>query len=107
MDIKIALLVMLAASFLLFGCAGKARQDSTEQPPEISAPADGQPPAEQIEQPSEGGQPAEEPEQSDVPPEESAENASTDDSALADLFQVDTDKPISDEGFDVSTPSSD
>jgi len=100
MNIKIVLLVLLATSILMFGCAGKARQDATEQPPDISAPADGT-----VEEPE---QPAEEPQQpAEEPSQEPAENASGDESALADLFQIDTDKPISDEGFDVSTPSSD
>lgn len=96
MNIKIVLLMVLAASILLLGCAGKARQDATEQPPEISAPADS------ADEPA--SQPSGEPEK---PAEEPAENASGDEGALADLFRIDTDKPISDEGFDVSTPSSD
>ena len=106
MDIKIVLLLVLATSILMFGCAGKEKQQEVTEPPEMSAPADDQQPAE------EPAEPADEPAENDTPPVEEqppaepADNAS-DDSALADLFQIDTDKPISDEGLDVSTPSSD
>ncbi|MBU0532030.1 hypothetical protein KKB44_00905 [Candidatus Micrarchaeota archaeon] len=34
------------------------------------------------------------------------QNISADDQELADLFQIDTDRPLGDEGLDTGTPSS-
>ncbi len=87
MDTKILLLVMLGISLLVFGCAKKA----PEAPAEVAA--EEEPPAEE---------PAAGPEEAE--PEEPAE-VSEDMQKLADLFSVDTDKPLEDEGLDVETPA--
>ena len=102
MDIKIILLLMLATSVLMFGCAGKGKAPAAETA-EITTPDD-QPEGPAEEEPATPAEETEEPEASE--PEEPSADAS-DDEALADLFQIDTDKPISDEGLDVDTPSSD
>lgn len=105
MEIKIALMVLLAASFLMFGCAGKGSQTAAGQPSEISASDGGEPAVDNAS--AEEQQPAAEEQPAGQPPAEQPAETGSDGSELADLFQIDTDKPISDEGLDVSTPSSD
>lgn len=88
MDAKIVLLLLLGVSFLFLGCAKKGAETKN-----ISA-ASGE---EEIgEETGEGTVEVEQDEgQADAEKE------------LADLFQIDTDKPLGDEGLDIGAPSSD
>ncbi|MEW6748966.1 MAG: hypothetical protein AB1295_04635 [Candidatus Micrarchaeota archaeon] len=92
MNLKLMLLVVLAASFLMLGCAGKAKTSDTGQAAgEVNAPADS---------------PGQDEDAAGVDAVQDGSSDAVDPSELADLFQIDTDKPLSDEGLDVSTPSS-
>lgn len=104
MDSKLFIFLLLGVSLLAFGCAGKKAQ----------AP---QPTQEDTVQPAATGQQAgagdtiaaPEPEQNASMPEtveESSGEPGSNLSDLADLFQVDTDKPLEGEGFDIESPKS-
>ena len=121
MDTKILLLFVLAASFLMFGCAGKAKAPAAESPGEMAASdgstgntaddsmaedtGDAMEDTGAVESGAETAEPHED--GTDTMEDTGSAADAGSDEALADLFQIDTDKPISDEGLDVSTPSSD
>jgi len=123
MNNKLMLLLVLGVSLVLFGCAKPAGESNLPPTGEIGA-ADEVPPAtdtpeteEPIETPEVEETPEDEPEapvaEPETPeieepeevPEETEPVTEVDEEALADLFQVDTDKPLEDEGYDVETPS--
>ncbi len=89
METRILLLMMLGVSLLFFGCAKKAPEAPAEVAAEdgdVTGPA-GEPA---------GTEPEAEPEEPAEVPEETQK--------LADLFKVDTDKPLEGEGLDLETP---
>jgi len=116
MDIKIVLLLVLGVSFLFFGCAGKKANPnegvkydeikSTESeepvaPPPAEEPSDDDSTDETEEDDSDVEDGAEE-EETDKEEEEMEVDGETEE--LADLFVIDTDKPLEGEGFDVESP---
>ncbi len=117
MDIKIVLLLVLGVSFLFFGCAGKkANPDEGVKYDEIEStePDDPAPPAEEasdddstdVEETEEDGSDMEDGTQEEESDEEEM-GADEETEELADLFVVDTDKPLEGEGFDVESPEQD
>lgn len=112
MDIKIVLLLVLGVSFLFFGCAGKKANsnegvkydeiESTEPDEPVTAP------------PAEDPSDAEPMDVEDETEEDDSDEGSVEDEEemeadeqtedLADLFEIDTDKPLEGEGFDVKSP---
>ncbi|MFH0884456.1 MAG: hypothetical protein V1861_01990 [Candidatus Micrarchaeota archaeon] len=81
MNLKFVILLLLVVSFALFGCAKKGQTGNVTQ--NLSAAQGGTTP-------------------------ENATGASGDKNGnLSDLFDIDTDKPLGNEGFDTGTPSSD
>jgi hypothetical protein len=114
MDIKIVLLLLLGVSFLFFGCAGKKAQNPNEgvkydeiESTEPDVPVTTTP----VEAETSDDVPTDvvdeiEVEDSDEAPEETEEEIEVDEETedLADLFVIDTDKPLEGEGFDVESP---
>jgi hypothetical protein len=114
MDAKILVLLLLGVSLLAFGCAGKKAQ----APPTIGAGDDTLPAANDTMDDSEDE--TDENESMDDSEDESEGHDAKDDeegmdeantsgkdiSDLADLFKVDSDKPLEGEGLDVKTPES-
>ena len=98
MDTKILVLLLMGVSLMAFGCAGKSAQTPTSAANDSVAGED-----------TMGG---------DMESNDSTDNGTTVEdntsanasgknlSDLADLFVVDTDKPIEDEGLDIETPES-
>ena len=80
MNAKMILLLLLGFSFLFMGCAKKDGAAPAEQPPAEAPPEEGEP---------------------------GVEVSIEEQERVADLFQVETDKPLEDEGLDIGTPSSD
>jgi DNA replication initiation complex subunit (GINS family) len=105
MDKRILLLMLLGVSLLVFGCAGKKAQtqDTMEQTEEQ---ANDTMPAEQVNETTEESNESTEPVQNDSDIEENETVENKDLSEIADLFVVDTDKPLEGEGLDVDTPES-
>ncbi len=107
MNGRMLLVLILGISFLFFGCAQQAPQQPITP---VVAPEEETPPAaeEVIEQPVE--EPVEETVEEEVPPaEEPGEEIPEEEISeeqLADLFQVETDEPLGDEGLETGTPSS-
>jgi len=81
MDIKIAIVLALVVFLAFSGCAKKGAEQGAG---------------------TQSGQGQGTPDQANQQPS----GASAQDQELADLFRIDTDKPLSDEGFGVSTPGS-
>ncbi len=110
MDTKILVLLLLGISLLAFGCAGKKANPPKEIVTEEIGPViNGT--ANDTEDDSDAEaevQVDEDNETKDDVPDKVETNTSTgkDLSELADLFKVDTDKPLEDEGFDVKSPES-
>ncbi len=113
MDMKILVLLLLGVSLLAFGCAGKKAQDS----PTLGAGDDTTPAANDTADDSEddsgmaddsedGAMDDEDDAMDDDSEENESMNASKDLSDLADLFRVDTDKPLEGEGLDVKSVDS-
>jgi len=106
MNAKIAILLILGISFLFFGCAKKGSQSTSGpvEPSDSGEVSDGA-----VENGTNGTQDVAEAdigeEIVDIETETSSEEAD-DMKSLADLFQVDTDQPLGDEGLDTSTPDS-
>jgi len=98
MDGKTLLLLLLGVSFLFFGCAKKG-----EAAPE--APGAQLGPSGETTTPEPEATPSAE---ANATPSAPNATAGEDDGteALADLFRVETDKPLEDEGLDTSTPKS-
>lgn len=80
----IILMVLLALSMLVFGCTGKKAEQREESAGVGTGSAN----------------------QEDGAAVNGKEQKSSDEE-LADLFSIDTNKPIEDQGYDVKTPSSD
>ncbi len=117
MNARIMLLLLLGVSLALFGCAKKTGPE-TESPPQGELVPEGEvPPAEEETPPAEPeeevptvppeqpppevpDEPVEEPESDDTEPTTEVEEMT-----LVELFQIDTDKPIGDEGLDADSPS--
>lgn len=102
MNTRIVLLLILGISFLFFGCAKPAEEEvaptveTGEVKEEMEVTEEEEVP---VEEELEEVPPAEEPE------EEIPEGVSEEDQALADLFQIDTDEPLGDQGLGTETPS--
>lgn len=100
MDSKILILLLLCASLLAFGCAGKKAQQpgpvqgNTIQPSGAQEGTNGTMGA-----PETG-------EDESMPATGDMNGADSDLSDLADLFVVDTDKPLEGEGLDIEGPKS-
>ncbi len=121
MDIKIVLLLVLGVSFLFFGCAGKKANpnegvkydeiESTEPDETVTPPPAQEPSADdstdvEDETEADDSDEAGDSDESSVEDEQEVE-ADEETEALADLFVVDTDKPLEGEGFDVESPEQD
>ncbi len=100
MNMRIVLLLIIGVSFLFFGCAKQAGEPAApaeESEEEVEVPEE-EVPAEE--------EPGEVPPVEEEPEEEIPENVSEEEQELADLFQIDTDEPLGDEGLGMETPSS-
>jgi hypothetical protein len=113
MNGRLLLLLLLGASFLFFGCAKKGEPapeaPGTQLGPagETTPPADDTtPPAEVNDTPQADANVTPPAETNETDGEDDADDAEDGIGDLADLFQIDTDKPLEDEGFDTSTPES-
>ncbi|MFH2101281.1 MAG: hypothetical protein ABII71_04325 [Candidatus Micrarchaeota archaeon] len=110
MNTKLMLLLVLGMSLVLFGCAKKAEPDTTLSPEGELGPAGEVPEAapDAVPETPEPDAPPAEPENLTVPrgpgPVE-LPPSETDEEKLADLFQIDTDQPLEDEGLDIETPT--
>ena len=120
MNAKIALLLLLGFSFLVMGC-GKQAEPTTpaEIGPTVPPAEEGEEPAtepeeeeevivveEEEEAPPEEEPEAEEEEESEAGEEEETAGEDIDEETLAGLFEVETDKPLEDEGLqEDGTPS--
>jgi hypothetical protein len=96
MEMKFVILLLLAASFALFGCAKKGQTGNVTgnmpaAPGGETAPANGAGTAGNASSGSQGGSGA----------------TGDKNGNLSDLFNIDTGKPIGNEGFGTGTPSSD
>jgi hypothetical protein len=89
MNGRILLLLLLGASFLFFGCAKKG-ESAPEAPGTQLGPAGETSP----------------PKTQDNATAPAKDNLTEDEKSVADLFQIDTDKPMGDEGLGTDTPKS-
>jgi uncharacterized lipoprotein YajG len=96
MDTKILILLLLAVSFLFFGCAKKGKTNVTKELPVIAAKENVSENKTTVNSTNES---------TTTLPKNETTTANASDKSLADLFQIDTDKPLEDEGFNVSNPS--
>lgn len=91
MNTKILLLLLLGVSFLFFGCAKKAAEtDNVSETDDVT----------------EEEETADEEDETTEEDNETAEEPDEEEEELADLFDIDKDKPVGDEGLDVESPSS-
>ncbi|MFH1684948.1 MAG: hypothetical protein ABH983_01455 [Candidatus Micrarchaeota archaeon] len=113
MDIKIVLLLVLGVSFLFFGCASKKANpnegvkydeiESTEPDDSVTSPPAEEEVSDDDSTYVEAETEADDSDEGTVEHEEEFE-ADEETEDLADLFVIDTDKPLEGEGLDVKSP---